>query len=67
MLIVYILSKFGLVTPDFLNKYKRHAIILILIFSAIITPPDIVSQLLVAFPVLIAVNVPLIYNVQECI
>lgn len=61
-MIIYILSKFGLVTPDFLNKYKRHAIILILIFSAIITPPDIVSQILVAFPVLILYNISIIIS-----
>ena len=51
--IVYILSKLGIVTPPFLKKYRRHAIIIILILSAIITPPDLISQVIVSLPVLL--------------
>jgi sec-independent protein translocase protein TatC len=51
--LVYFLSKVGLVTPDFLKKYRRHAIVLILILSAIITPPDIFSQVLVCMPLFV--------------
>ena len=50
---VYFLSKLGVVTPDLLKTYRRHAIVVILLLSAIITPPDIASQILVTFPVLI--------------
>lgn len=50
---VYFLSKLGVVTPDLLKAYRRHAIVGILLLSAIITPPDIASQILVTFPVLI--------------
>ena len=50
---VYFLSKLGVVTPDLLKTYRRHAIVGILLLSAIITPPDIASQILVTFPVLI--------------
>ena len=39
--LIYFLSKAGLVTPEFLRKYRRHAIIVILILAATITPPDI--------------------------
>lgn len=50
-LMVYFLSKIGLVGPAFLRKYRRHSLVIILIVAAIITPsPDIFSQLLVAFP-----------------
>jgi sec-independent protein translocase protein TatC len=52
-ILVYFLSKIGLVTPDFLKKYRRHALVLIVTLSAIITPPDIFSQVLVALPLLI--------------
>jgi len=52
-ILVYFLSKVGLVTPDFLKKYRRHSIILIVTMSAIITPPDVFSQILVAFPLMI--------------
>ena len=50
-IIVYFLTKFGLVTPQFMRKYRRHAVVLILVAAGIITPsPDVTSQLLVAFP-----------------
>ena len=49
---VYFLSKIGVVTPELLKTYRRHAIIGILLLSAIITPPDIASQVLVTLPVL---------------
>ena len=51
--LIYFLSKTGLVTPKFLKKYRRHAIIIILILAATITPPDIFSLILVTFPLLI--------------
>ena len=56
-ILVYFLSKVGLVTPDFLKKYRRHSIILIIALSAIITPPDIFSQVLVALPLMILYEV----------
>jgi sec-independent protein translocase protein TatC len=49
--IVYFLSKFGLMTPEFMRKYRKHAIVVILIVAGVITPsPDVTSQMLVAFP-----------------
>jgi sec-independent protein translocase protein TatC len=50
-ILVYFLSLFGLMTPQFMRKYRRHAFVVILIIAAVITPsPDVTSQLLVAFP-----------------
>lgn len=47
----YALSRFGIATPDFLRRYRRHAGVIILIVAAIITPtPDPVNQLLLAVP-----------------
>lgn len=51
--VVHFLAWTGLVTPPFLRKYRRHALIVVLILSAIITPPDVTSQLLVALPLLV--------------
>ena len=52
-IIIYFLSKVGLVTPSFLRKYRKYAIVLILIVAAIVTPPDVVSQIIVSIPLLV--------------
>jgi sec-independent protein translocase protein TatC len=50
-ILIYFLTQFGLVTPQFLRKYRKHAFVIILIIAGVITPsPDVTSQLLVAFP-----------------
>jgi sec-independent protein translocase protein TatC len=51
--LIYFLSKAGLVTPEFLRKHRRHSVVVILILAAIITPPDVFSLVLVTFPLLI--------------
>jgi len=56
-IIMYILTKIGLVTPEALRKYRKFALIIVLILSAVITPPDIVSQVIVAIPILILYEV----------
>ncbi len=49
--IVYLLSKIGLLTPDFMRNYRKYAVVVILIAAAIITPsPDVTSQMVVAIP-----------------
>ena len=52
-IIIYFLTKIGLVTPQFLRKYRKYALVIVLILSAIITPPDIASQVIVAIPILV--------------
>ena len=47
------LTKIGLVTPEFLKTYRKHALVLVLILAAIITPPDVASQVIVAIPILV--------------
>tara|TARA_R110002050_G_scaffold300586_1_gene470648 strand:- start:23668 stop:24498 length:831 start_codon:yes stop_codon:yes gene_type:complete len=49
-LIVYFLSKVGILSPKILKAYRKHFVVVALILSAIITPPDIFSQILVAIP-----------------
>jgi sec-independent protein translocase protein TatC len=48
--VVYVLSKIGIITPDFLKKNRKYAFVIILIVAAIITPPDVFSQIMVTIP-----------------
>lgn len=49
----YSLSKIGLLTPELLKTYRRHAIVMCLVLSAMLTPPDPISQVLIALPLTI--------------
>lgn len=52
--VIYILSKFGIMTPAFMRASRRYAAVIILIIAAIVTPtPDIITMLVVAFPLFI--------------
>ncbi len=51
--LIFFLSKIGLVTPKFLKKYRKHSLVIILALSAIITPPDVFSQILVTLPLIL--------------
>lgn len=51
--VVYFLSMSGLVTSKMLKSYRKHSMVVILILSAVITPPDVISQLLIAMPILV--------------
>ncbi|VAW26481.1 Twin-arginine translocation protein TatC [hydrothermal vent metagenome] len=44
-------------TPDFLKKYRKHALVVVLILAAVITPPDIISQIIVAIPIMLLYQV----------
>jgi len=46
----YFLSKVGIITPKFMKTYRKHSYVVMLLLSAIITPPDIFSQIMVCFP-----------------
>ncbi|GGZ19415.1 Sec-independent protein translocase protein TatC [Echinicola pacifica] len=52
-MVIYFLSMSGLVTAAMLRSYRRHAVVAILVLSAVITPPDVISQLLIAMPILV--------------
>ncbi len=49
-LLVTFLTRIGLITDDFLRRYRRHALVVLAIFSAVITPPDAFSMVLVLLP-----------------
>ncbi|MDH4404077.1 MAG: twin-arginine translocase subunit TatC [Flavobacterium sp.] len=52
-IIIYFLTKLGLVTPSFLRKYRKYSVVIVLIIAAIVTPPDVVSQIIVTIPMLL--------------
>ncbi len=58
--IIYFLAKMGLVTPEFLRKYRKYAIVVLLLLAAIITPPDVISQFIVAIPMAILYEISII-------
>ena len=58
--VVFFLAKVGLITAEFMQTYRRHAFVVILILAAIITPPDVVTQLLIGFPLYILYEISII-------
>ena len=56
----YVLASMGVLTADVLRKYRRHAIIGVLILSAIITPPDVISQVVVSIPIALLYEIGII-------
>ena len=61
-IIIYFLTKIGLVTPEFLKKNRKVALVIVLIVSAVITPPDLASQVIVAIPVLVLYEVSIVIS-----
>tara|TARA_R110001583_G_scaffold1775_1_gene13607 strand:- start:1084 stop:1911 length:828 start_codon:yes stop_codon:yes gene_type:complete len=61
-IVMFFLTKMGLVTPDFLKKYRKHALVVVLILAAIITPPDIISQIIVGIPIMVLYEVSIIIS-----
>jgi sec-independent protein translocase protein TatC len=59
-IVIYFLTRVGLVTPEWLKKYRKYALVIVLIISAIITPPDIASQVIVSIPVLILYEISIL-------
>ncbi|MBL3654892.1 twin-arginine translocase subunit TatC [Fulvivirga sp. 2943] len=49
-IVVYVLSRIGIITPEIMRTYRKHAIVVILIMGAILTPPDPLSQILISVP-----------------
>ncbi len=61
-ILIYFLSKAGLVYPEFLKTYRRHAIIIIFIMAAVITPPDVFSLALVTLPLALLYEVGIVIS-----
>jgi sec-independent protein translocase protein TatC len=63
-IVAFFLTKIGIITPAFMRKYRKHAIVIIFILSAIITPPDVFSQTLVAIPLLILYEISILISAR---
>lgn len=63
-ILAFFLTKVGVITPTFMRRYRRHAIVVIFIIAAIITPPDVFSQTLVAIPLLILYEVSIFISAR---
>jgi sec-independent protein translocase protein TatC len=63
-ILVYFLSKVGLMTPGFMRRYRKHAIVIILVVAGIITPPDIFSQILVTIPMYLLYEVSIFISAR---
>ena len=61
-IIIYFLTKLGLVTPTFLREIRKYAVVGVLIIAAIVTPPDVVSQVTVAIPMLLIYEVSILIS-----
>ncbi len=60
----YLLTKLGIINAAFLRKYRKHAIVAVLILSALITPPDLISQVIVAIPITFLYEVGILVAVR---
>jgi sec-independent protein translocase protein TatC len=52
-IVAYFLAKIGLISSDLMKKFRRHSVVIIFIASAIITPPDVITQFLIAIPLML--------------
>lgn len=62
-IIIFFLTKIGLVTPEFLRKYRKYTLVIVLIVAAIITPPDVLSQIIVTIPIMILYEASILISV----
>lgn len=63
--VVFFLTKVGLITPTFMRKYRKHAIIAILVIGAIVTPPDPLSQTLISLPLYLLYEISIFISAIE--
>lgn len=60
--VIYFLTKIGIVTPQFLRTYRKHSIIIILVVAAIVTPPDPLSQMLISIPLYLLFEISILIS-----
>ena len=60
-LILAFLAKIGIASPEYLRQMRRHAVIIILIVAALLAPPDVISMLVLAVPLMILYEVGIIF------
>lgn len=62
--IAYLFTRLGILTAAYLRKYRKHAIIGILILAAIITPPNLISQIIVGVPIMLLYEVGILVSAR---
>jgi len=63
-ILVYFLSKIGVVTPALMKRFRKHAIVAILILAAVITPPDVISQFLIGIPIFFLYEISILISAR---
>jgi sec-independent protein translocase protein TatC len=62
-MVSFFLSKLGILTPQFMRRYRKHAIVIILLLAGILTPsPDVTSQLLLGVPLFILYEISILIS-----
>ncbi|MFQ5602884.1 MAG: twin-arginine translocase subunit TatC [bacterium] len=61
-ILAYFLTKVGFLTPAFMRQYRRHGIVIMVILSAVITPPDIFTQILLAGPLILLYEISILVS-----
>ena len=59
-IVITFMARLGIVSVDFLKKNRKYALLLFFVFSAILTPPDVITQLMMAFPLMILYEISII-------
>ena len=59
----FLLARIGILTPQFMRKYRRYGIVIFFVFAAIVTPPDPMSQILIAVPLVLLYEISILITV----
>lgn len=60
--IIFFLSKMGIVTPQFLKQKRKYAILLAFVLAAILTPPDVITQCMMAGPLIVLYEIGILVS-----
>ena len=60
--VVYFLTRVGILTPEFMRTNRKYAIVIILIIAAILTPPDPFSQTMIAIPLFLLYEISILIS-----
>ena len=61
-MVVFFLTKTGVTTPESMRAYRKISIVIILIVSAVLTPPDVISQILIALPLMLLYEISIVVS-----
>ena len=63
-LVMFFLAKVGLMSPDFLRRNRKYAVVIILILAGIITPPDVISQVICTIPLMLLYEISILLTAK---